>query len=142
MLFGTLAFGVRFHPNYPALLLTFVLFLASLWGLGFVFSALGLILKRSNDLANLLSPFATLLGGVYYPVVLLPLWLQIPARCLPLGYGMQALAAASLHGASIPSLAPQLLPLAGFAVALPLAGVWTFGWLERKIRDRGELELY
>jgi ABC-type multidrug transport system permease subunit len=66
-------FGVRFDPDYPALALSFVLFLASLWGMGFVFSAIGLILKRSNDLANLISPFMTLLGGIYYPVALLPL---------------------------------------------------------------------
>jgi ABC-2 type transport system permease protein len=140
--FGMVVFGVRFHPAYPALILSFLLFFASLWGLGFIFSAIGLVLKRSNDLSNLLSPFIFLLGGIYYPISLLPLWLRIPAHALPFGYGMQAMADASLHHAGIGTLADQLLPLAGFAVSLPVLGVLAFGWVERKVRARGELELY
>ncbi|GAC1325303.1 MAG: hypothetical protein NVSMB22_15040 [Chloroflexota bacterium] len=140
--FGMLAFGVRFDPDVPALLLAFVLFLLSLWGMGFVFSAIGLVIKKSNDLSNLLLPFFTLLGGVYYPVALLPLWLRVPARCLPFGYGMQAMADASLHHTGIVALAPQLIPLAGFAIGLPFLGIQTFAWLERGVRERGELELY
>ncbi|GAC1653269.1 MAG: ABC transporter permease [Acidobacteriaceae bacterium] len=140
--FGMLAFGVRFNPDFPALFLALALFVVSLWGLGFVFSALGLVLKRSNDLANLLSPFVILLGGVYFPVTLLPVWLRIPAHALPFGYGVQAMASASLHHTGITELRDQLLPLAGFAVVLPIMGVLTFRWLERKVRSRGELDLY
>lgn len=140
--FGMLAFGVRFDPNYPALLLSFLLFVVSLWGLGLVFSAIGLIIKRSNDLANLISPFTILLGGVYYPVALLPIWLRAPARALPIGYGMQAMASSALNHASVSSLGSQLLPLASFALVLPCIGVLTFSWLERKVRQRGELDLY
>lgn len=142
LLFGITVFGVRFHPDYPALALSILLFLASLWGLGVIFSAFGLILRRSNDLANLLSSIIVLLGGVYYPVALLPVWLRYPARCLPLGYGIQAIAASSLHGAGITQLSSQLWPLAGFAVLTPALGFLTFRWLERKVRRRGELDLY
>jgi ABC-2 type transport system permease protein len=110
--------------------------------MGLVFSALGLILKRSNDLANLISPFTFLLGGVYYPVALLPDWLRYPARALPLGYGMQAMASAALAHASIAQVASQLIPLAGFAVALPCLGMLAFRSVERLVRQRGELELY
>ena len=83
-----------------------------------------------------------LLGGIYYPIAQLPDWLRLPAQALPLGYGMQALANAALHHASISSLLPQLLPLTAFAIVLPLIGLRTFAWLERRVRERGELELY
>lgn len=142
ILLGEIAFGVRFHPDYPGVLLSFALFIMALWGLGLVFSALGLILKRSNDLANLLSSFVFLLGGIYYPISALPAWLRLPAEALPFGYGIGALAAASLHGATIVALRGQLIPLAGFAVALQAAGILSFGWIERKVRRRGDLELY
>lgn len=142
VLFGTLIFGVRFHPDYGALLLAFVLFLVALWGMGLVFSAIGLALKRANDLSNLVSPFLTLLGGIYYPVALLPLWVQVPARALPLGYGVQAMASASLYHAGITQLGAQLLPLAGFAVALPFIGISAFRWIERNVRERGEIDVY
>ena len=142
LIFGRIAFGMRYDPNVPALALAFALFLASLWGLGFVFSAIGLLFKKANQLSNLIYPFTILLGGVYYPVALLPDWLRYPARALPLGYGMQALADATLYHKSIPDLAPQLLPLAGFALVLPFAGAFAFRLLERLVRERGELELY
>lgn len=140
--FGRFVLGVRFNPHWPALLLSAVLFLAALWGLGLIFSALGLYLKRANPLSNLVSPFLVLLGGAYYPVALLPDPLRWAAHALPLGYGTRALADAALNGAGIRDLAPQLLPLAGFAIVLPIAGVRAFAWLERLVRVRGELDLY
>jgi ABC-2 type transport system permease protein len=142
VIFGRLAFNVTFHPDYLSLAIAFILFLSSLWGMGFMFSALGLILKRSNDVANLVSSFVFLLGGIYYPVALLPVWLRYPADALPLGYGIQALAGASLHHASLAQLAPQLVPLALFATVLPVAGVLAFAWIDRLVRQRGELDLY
>jgi ABC-2 type transport system permease protein len=140
--FGRYAYGVRYVPDYPALLVSLALFLASLWGLGMIFGAIGLLIKKANQLSNLIYPFAILLGGVLYPVALLPDWLRIPARALPLGYGIQALADATLYGKGIAELRSQLLPLAGFALALPLLGMLAFRWLEVVVRERGELDLY
>lgn len=142
LLFGRVVLGVRFDPSWPALGLTLALFLAGLWGLGLLFSAIGLYLKKANPFSNLISPFLMLLGGVYYPVAFLPDPLRWLARGLPIGYGMQALADAALHRASIASLAPQLLPLAGFAIVLPIVGNLSFRWIERVVRVRGELDLY
>jgi ABC-2 type transport system permease protein len=139
---GRVGFGVHFNPNVPALLVITPLFLASLWGMGLVFSGIGLLLKKSNQLANLVYNFMMLLGGAYYPVAQMPDWLRYPARVLPLGYGLQALADAALHHASWRTLAPNLLPLAGFAVAMPLLGALAFRWLEHLVRVRGELDVY
>ncbi len=140
--FGYGALGVRFQPNWAALALTLALFLAALWGIGIIFSAIGVYLKKANPFSNLVSPFMILLGGVYYPVALLPDPLRWIARALPMGYGMQALADAALHGAGIGALAPNLVPLAGFALIMPLLGVLAFNWIVRVVRVRGELDLY
>jgi ABC-2 type transport system permease protein len=142
LLFGSLALGIRFAPDWPALLLTLALFVVALWGMGVVFSAIGLLLKRANEFSNLVFPLVMLLGGAYYPVALLPDWLRYPARALPFGYGIQALASAALDGAGVVDLLPALLPLALFALLLPAAGVIAFRWLEWLIRQRGELDLY
>jgi hypothetical protein len=95
-----------------------------------------------GTLSNLVFPIFAFLGGVWYPVALLPIWLQIPARCLPLGYGMQALASAALHHTGVRDLAAQLIPLTGFAIGLPILGIWMFSFVEKRIRIRGELDLY
>ena len=140
--FGYLVLGVRFQPNWAALALTLTLFLAALWGIGIILSAIGVYLKKANPFSNLVSPFMILLGGVYYPVALLPDPLRWVARGLPMGYGMQALADAALHGAGIGALAPNLVPLAGFALIMPILGVLAFNWIVRVVRVRGELDLY
>ncbi len=140
--FARLAFGVTFNPNVPALAVTAMLFLAALWGLGLIFSGLGLLIKKANPLANLIWNFAALLGGAYFPVSEMPDFLRYPARALPLGYGFEALADAALRNASLSDLAPNLLPLTAFAIALPMLGMFTFSWLERLVRVRGELDLY
>ncbi len=142
LVFGHIAFGVTYHPDLPAVVVALALFLAALWGLGYIFAAIGLLIKKGNQLSNLVYPFAILLGGVYYPVTALPGWLRYPAHVLPLGYGMQALANATLYHKGIANLAPQLLPLAAFALVLPCAGSVAFHLLERIVRVRGELDLY
>lgn len=139
---GALLFQVRFQPNVVSLLVVVPLFVLALWGLGLILSGLGLLIKKANQLANLVHPVLTLLGGVYFPVAALPLALRIPARALPLGYGMEAISAAALRGASLTELSGSLLPLAGFAIGLPLAGAAIFAWLEHLVRRRGELDLY
>ncbi|MGH2559793.1 MAG: ABC transporter permease, partial [Thermomicrobiales bacterium] len=142
LLVGRYGYGVTFDPHYPALAVTLVLFLTSLWGLSMIFGAIGLLLKKANQFSNVVFPIAVLLGGIYYPVTSLPDWLRLPARALPLGYGFQALADATLDHAGFRDLAPQLLPLAAFALTLPFAGIIAFRWIERLVRVRGELDLY
>ncbi|MDQ2744152.1 MAG: ABC transporter permease [Chloroflexota bacterium] len=139
---GLFAFHVRLDPNYLSLGVTALLFLISIGGLGFNLTGVGLLMRDGGTLSNLIFPIFAFLGGAWYPVSLLPIWLQVPARCLPLGYGMQALVGAALHYAGLAALASQLLPLAGFAVVLPLFGVWIISYIERRIRTSGELELY
>ncbi len=38
-------------------------------------------------------------------------------------------------------LAGTLLPLSGFAIALPLIGIWTFRSMEHAVRKIGSLEI-
>lgn len=79
LLFGKFAYGVQFHPNVATLVLTLALFLPALWGLSMIFGGIGLLIKKANQLSNLMYPFTMLLGGVMYPIALLPDWLRIPA---------------------------------------------------------------
>jgi len=142
LLFGHFGLGVDYAPNWLSLAIILPLFIAALSGLGFAFSALGLWVKKANPLSNIVAPFMTLLGGAYYPVSQLPEPLHTIALALPNGYGLQAIANATLYGATPATLLPQLLPLVGFAIALPLLGSFTFRWVERAVRVRGELDLY
>jgi len=142
LLAGYILFGVTLDPNVATLAVVFPLFLLSLTGIALTLSGVGLVLKKSNALSNLVSPFFILLGGVYYPVAELPEWLRIPARMLPLGYGMESITAASLEQATLGQIQGSLLPLLGFAVVSPIIGILAFKALEHLVRRRGEIDLY
>jgi ABC-2 type transport system permease protein len=141
LLAGWVAFDLTFDIDPPALLLSIILFLPCLWAFSMVHGAIGVALRGANSLSNLISPFVVLLAGVMFPIALTPDWLRIPARLLPFGYGIDAIYGSSMRGEGIADLWRSLLPLAGFAVVLPLLGIAAFDWLERLSRQRGELEL-
>lgn len=138
---GILAFGLHVDVNVPALLLAIVLFILCLWGFSMITGAIGVAIRDANQLSNLIFTPLMLVAGTMYPISLLPDWLRIPARCLPFGYAMQALADATSRDASVSQLCHQLLPLAGFAAVLPVLGVYAFGRVVRLTRDRGTLDL-
>lgn len=139
---GMTLFGVTFNVAPLALLLVSAMFLISLSGMGLVFSALGLLLKRSNALSNLLAPPILLLGGIYFPVSELPTGLRVLARMLPIGYATEALALSTLEARGIGEMLHLILPLAGFTVVMPVLGILAIRWVDRAIRHRGTLDLY
>lgn len=139
---GILLFGVSFNVAWLALILVSMLFLMSLLGMGLILGAIGLLVKQSNGLSNVVAPLVMLLGGIYFPVADLPIVLRVIARMLPLGYAIEALALSSLEAASVSELAHLILPLAGFAVALPVTGYLAIRWIDHLIRRQGTLDLY
>lgn len=142
LLAGYVLFDVTLDPNLATLAVVFPLYLLSLTGIALTLSGIGLVIKRSNALSNLVSPFFVLLGGVYFPVADLPDALRLVARALPIGYGMESITAAALESASLGDVWSSLLPLAGFAVVSPVIGILAFNYLEHLVRQRGEIDLY
>lgn len=142
LLAGYVLFDVTLDPNIVTLAIVFPLYLLSLTGIALVLSGIGLLIKRSNALSNLVSPVLILLGGIYFPVAELPDMLRYLARALPIGYGMEAITAASLEQASLADVSSSLLPLAFFAVVSPVIGYLAFNYLEHMVRRRGEVDLY
>lgn len=139
---GVVLFDVRFDVNPVTLAVVLPFYVLSLSGIGLVLSGIGLLIKRSNALSNLINPFVILLGGIYVPVDELPVALHVIARALPIGYGIDAITAAALDGASLGSVQGPLLPLIGFSIVSPVIGVLAFSALDRLVRRRGEVDLY
>jgi ABC-2 type transport system permease protein len=142
LLAGIALFGVVLNVAWLSLLVVGALFLISLGGLGLVFSAVGLLVRQSNGLSNLMSPLVLLLGGIYFPVSELPLVLRLVARLLPLGYATEALALSTLQAAPLAELMHLVLPLLGFAIVLPVLGYVAIRCVDHIVRRQGTLDLY
>jgi ABC-2 type transport system permease protein len=107
LLAGTM-FGLSLaRVNLLAVLLIFLLSVAA-------FSSIG-ILSATFTLS-------WLLGGVFYPLEVLPRFLQDAGQLLPITHALVGMRAALLRNASIPELLPQIGVLGVFAlVGLPLS---------------------
>lgn len=111
-----------------------------------VFSSLGIgaasfimVLKRGDPVTGVLSAVATFLGGVYFPVQLLPSWLGQIAQWLPLTFALEALRQAVLQGAGLHALAKPLMQLSGYAVVCLPLGLVCFRWAVERARRDGSL---
>jgi ABC-2 type transport system permease protein len=90
----------------------------TLSGIGILSACFIMVFKRGSPINFLFGSLSSLLGGVYYPVEVLPGWLQTLARLFPLTYSLEAMRRALLAGAGLAKLGLQIAVLSGFAVAL------------------------
>lgn len=140
---GGLLFGVDLsRANWPAALLVQLLTVLAFSGLGILSASFIMVFKQGNPLEALLGVGSSLLGGVYYPVTVLPTFLQPLAALLPITYSLRAMRLAVLQGATVAELATDLLALAVFAVTLVPLGLVAFRIALRKARRDGSLTQY
>jgi ABC-2 type transport system permease protein len=110
-------------------------------GLGIVASVLPLLFpERGAQMTNVIQAIFLLISGVYYPIQVLPGWMQLLARVSPATFVLEGMRATILEGAPTVSLWPYLWPLlvAG-AIAIPL-GLWIFRLGERYAKRTGKLK--
>jgi ABC-2 type transport system permease protein len=108
-------------------------------GLGIISTSYLLLFKRGNPARWLIVGASSLLGGIMYPVSVLPVPLQWIARLIPVTYSLEGMRQALLAGASFSQLWPSVRALLIFAVILlPLSSV-TFAWALRQTKITGTL---
>jgi ABC-2 type transport system permease protein len=120
LIFGaSLAWG-----NIALALLVVVLVIFANAGLSLMNAGVVIITKEESPLVKMLALLTTLLAGTYYPVEVLPIWLQQFSHLLPATYAFRALREALLRGEGWAGLQSELLALLIFTgLLLPL------GWL-------------
>jgi ABC-2 type transport system permease protein len=140
---GIFIFKLRLPAaNWPAAALVFVLSAACFAALGILSSCFVMLFKRGNPLAWVLNNFEGLLGGVYFPVAVLPAWLLGVSKLLPVTYAVRAFQLAVHGGAGPAKIKGDLLALAAFDLVLIPAAVWLFGLAVNRARRTGTLGEY
>jgi ABC-2 type transport system permease protein len=140
LLLGTLFLGLHLgQANYPAALASLFLSIIAFASIGIISASIIMIIKRGEPITALLSGFAFLIGGVYYPVEILPDWLGLPAKLLPITYALSAMRLSLLTGASWATLAPDLLALTAFCLVLFPLSLVAFRYSVERARLEGSL---
>lgn len=140
LLWGAILFGFPLSTaNWVSVLAVLLITLLAFSGLGILSAAYLLLFKRGNPLKWLIVGLSSVVGGMLFPVNILPPWLQVVARLNPVTYALDAMRAALLDGANIFTIGRYLLILLLFgAILLPL-GIAAFSWALRRTKITGTL---
>jgi len=143
-LFGVVAlfFGLSFSSaDFGAALVLLAVASVSFVGVGMVTAVLPLISpEKGAQLGFIAQGLLLVVSGVYYPVDVMPGWMQALATISPATYALHGIRASVLDGAGLGALWGDLWPLLLLgAVAIP-AGLAIFRAGERYAKRHGKLK--
>lgn len=128
--------------NVAAVPLILILSLLAFNGMGMISAGFILAFKRGNPLNIFLGFASAFLGGVFFPVDVLPAALQKIAAFVPVTYSLRLMRDACMNGAGFRELAPDFLVLAAICAVLLPAGALFFNWALRRAKRDGSLTHY
>jgi ABC-2 type transport system permease protein len=135
--------GVRLSAAHSGIaLLILALIVMAYFGIGLMAAAMVLAFRTTGPLPQVVLLLSGLLGGVYYPTSVIPSWIQSLSSVVPLTYGLRALRRVWLDGLALREVIPDVVTLAGMAIALLALGVAVFAIGMRYARRAGTLAQY
>jgi ABC-2 type transport system permease protein len=143
LIVGAFVFGADLgNANIGGALLIMLLSIASFTGIGVLSAAVVLIVKKGDPVALIINGVSSLLAGVFYPVAVLPDWLEPVSSVLPLTYALDAMRLAMLQGQSIYELRSDILVLLVFTVVLTPISFLVFRRALKRAKQEGSLIQY
>lgn len=143
LLIGGAALGAPIvWTSVPQALLVLALLTLAYLPFGLLMTASQIAFRTSGPFMSGLLLISTLLGGVYYPVSVIPSWLRSLAGFVPLSYGLRAFRKLLLEGVPLASVWSDLAMLSLFAVVLGALGVAAIAMAFRYARRTGGLSQY
>lgn len=130
------------NPNWFAAIVILFLTIIVFSSLGIMSGSFILVLKKGTPVNWAIYSISRFMGGVYYPVSVLPLWCQKLSLFLPITHSLEGIRLALLRGHSLADLRNQVLALAVFAVVLFPLSVLCFNTAFNKARRDGTLCQY
>jgi ABC-2 type transport system permease protein len=144
LLFGVVAAFFTLHvprADYVAALVLLVVASISFIGIGMMTAVLPLISpEKGTQLGFVAQGVLLVVSGVYYPVSVLPGWMQALAKISPATYALRGCRDAILEGTGITGLWGDIWPLLVIGVVSVPLGLWVFHTGERYAKKHGKLK--
>jgi ABC-2 type transport system permease protein len=129
---GCVVFGLHLHwSTVPLSIPVMMLVLMAFLPFGVLFAALTVIIKQGSVGTSWVIALLSIIGGLYFPVSLLPSWLQTAAKLQPFTAATDLLRHLLVNSSLGESPETALLKLVGFALVLLPISVFA---LDRAIR--------
>jgi len=142
LLVAIVMFNLDFsHANILAALAVLAATTVPLIGLSIFTSVLPLLSpQKGEQMSVAVQGFLLLVSGVYYPLSVLPLPMQIAGAASPLTYALEGIRTSLLDGAGVQAELPTIgILLVMGAVMIP-ASLWVFSWAENRAKRLGLLK--
>jgi ABC-2 type transport system permease protein len=143
LLLVAVAFDLNFALDGigPAVVIL-LMFIPFIWGLGLIAAGAMLTFRSGGGVVALGATALTLLSGAYFPLDLLPDWIETIAVLNPLAVAVEGMRDALLGGTSWSSVASDAVVLVPAAILSLAAGAVAFSLGLGRERRRGTLGLY
>lgn len=136
-------FGLDFYMDgiLPALVVL-MLVIPFVWGLGVASAAAVLTFRRGEGVVALFATLLTVASGAYFPLTVLPTWLQTAAEANPFAIALESMRDAVLGGTGWSEVLPAVVLLAPMAAASLALGYALYVRALRRELRRGTLGDY
>lgn len=129
-------------PDLFVLGVTLALIVVVFTSVGLLFGSFILLFKRGDPLTWAVSSASQLVGGVMFPVTILPDWLQRVAYFVPVTHALEVLRRALIGGATMAEMTRPMLTLAAFAAVLVPVSCVCVSWALGRAKVVGGLAEY
>ena len=140
---GIFLFKINFsNINILSTLTVAILTIVSFSSLGILSASFIMIFKRGDPTNWIIATLEGLLGGVYFPITILPGWLAFLAKLFPVTYAIRAVELAVYKGYSIVQLKNEIGFLLIFSLLLLPLSISCFRYSVKIAKISGSLSQY
>ena len=123
---GLLVFKMDMGLSPVAVVLLSILMAIMSAAFGLMLATLTKTERSAGSIGTLASLTLAPLGGCWWPLFILPKWMQSLAKISPHGWANTGFNKLMLFGADFGDVVPEMLALVGFAVLFGIIAVWRF----------------
>ena len=140
---GIFFFKIDFsNINIISTVVILILTVFSFGSLGIISASFIIVFKRGNPVGWVINTVEGLLGGIYFPITVMPAWIQLLAKFLPITHAIRAMQLAVYKGCSVGELRNEIGFLVIFCMLLIPLSFASFKYALKKARKQGSLIQY
>lgn len=143
LMIGIFLFKVNIsQANFAGAAVILLLTITTFSSIGIISASFIMVLKKGDPVASIFSGLSWFLGGVYYPIAVLPSWLRRFSYIIPLTYSLEGMRFALLKGYSLKELSPNIMGLGLFSMIMLPFSILGFRLAVNKAKRDGSLTHY
>ncbi|MCL2143749.1 MAG: ABC transporter permease, partial [Methanomassiliicoccaceae archaeon] len=140
--FAAFVFGVSMASvNLLSVFVVIILTAFSIGGISMAIGSIGIYMRTSAIIANIMTYVGLVLCGVNFPVTDLPGWAQTVAHCHPLTYAVDATRKA-VGGSTLTQLAEPIMIMIFLGILFIIISFLAFRFFEKLSRKKGRMDVF